>query len=91
MVQDFGPGMTVDELIGWTAEELNKLQLPTGDVYNLVIQSARYLVKKNFKFAVLMEIWGDGHTVWSINNKEQPLWVTPTGEIRRSMNGDSQN
>ncbi len=84
MVQDFGSGMTVDELIGWIAEDINKLRLPTGDVFNLVSQSARYLVKKNFASAVLMEIWGDGHTVWRINHKEQPLWITPTGEIRRS-------
>lgn len=87
MVQDFGPGMTVDELIGWAAEEINKLRLPTSDIFNLVLQSARYLVNNNFAYAVLLEIWGDGHTVWCINHKEQPLWVTPSGEIRQSKDG----
>ena len=84
MVQDFGAGLTVDDLIGLTADQISQHSIPKGEIYQLVLQSAKYLLKKNYQSAILTEIWGDGHTVWRIHEGKEPLWVTPTGGIVRS-------
>ena len=84
MVQDFGAGLTADELIGLTADKISNLNLPPGDIFQRVFQAGSYLKRKGYKSAILTEIWGDGHTVWRNNQGEEPLWVTPTGKIVRS-------
>ena len=83
MIQDFGAGITVDDLIGLTADEISQYSLPHGEIYQLVLMASKYLLKKNYASAILTEIWGDGHTVWRINEGKEPLWVTPTGGIVR--------
>ena len=83
MVQDFGAGLTVDELIGLTADKISNLNLPPGDIFQRVFEAGSYIKRKGFKSAILTEIWGDGHTVWRSKQGGVPLWVTPTGKIVR--------
>jgi len=85
MVRDFGPGLTVDELIGVPAFHLNLLQLPPGDVFDKVKSSARKMIEAGMESFVLSEIWEDGYTVWTSLKDEKPALITPGGQLIKTI------
>jgi len=85
MVRDFGPGLTVDELIGMPAFHLDRLQLPPGEVFDQVKSSARKMIEAGMESFVLSEIWEDGYTVWTSLRDEKPALITPGGQLIRTI------
>lgn len=85
MVRDFGPGLTVDELIGMPAWHLDRLDLPPGEIFVTVSQGARVMVAAGLESCVLMELWEDGHTVWHDIKNHEPTVVTPGGQLIRTQ------
>ena len=84
MMRDFGPGLTVDELIGMTAWHIDALELPKGLSFQFAQKGARVMVEAEMESFILAEIWEDGHTVWNSLKKENPAVVTPTGQLIRT-------
>lgn len=85
MVRDFGPGLTVDELIGMPAWHIDKLKLPPGEVFKAASLAARIMVEEDLESHVLVELWEDGHSTWDSNHKGNPVVVTPTGLLIRTQ------
>lgn len=81
IVRDFGAGLTIDELIGMSAWHIHALKLPPGDYFQLANRAAEIMVKAEFESCVLAELWGDGHSVWHNLVDNQPVVVTPTGQV----------
>lgn len=83
MVRDFGPGLTVDELIGMPAWHLDRLDLPPGEIFTTVSDAARVMVEAGLESFVLAELWEDSHTVWQGIEDHEPAIVTPGGQLVR--------
>jgi hypothetical protein len=84
MVHDFGPGMTIDELIDMRAVDIAALNLPSETLYAVVKQAASIMIDAELTMYVLSELWEDGHSVWRDFMTEETVVVTPTGQIRTS-------
>lgn len=84
MERDFGSGLTIDELIGMTAYQIAHLTLPPGVIFRHTIQAGCILEENFLESCILVELWEDGHTVWQSAQSKQPVWVTPTGQIRQA-------
>lgn len=84
MYRDFGPGLTVDELVGMPAFHIYNLKLPPGEIFLKVKTAAEAMVRANMESFVLVEIWEDGHTVWNSLENEKPALITPGGQIIRT-------
>ncbi len=85
MNQDYGSGLSVDELIGLTAWHIQHLTLPPGDAFESASHAADILLANNFDSYMLAELWADGHSVWHTSDQEHvPLQVTRDGKIIRS-------
>jgi hypothetical protein len=87
MRRDFGPGLTIDDLIGLPAERIMSLPLPNEDVFRSLQQSATLLADRGKGYFVLAELWGDGHSVWRGRGAGDVLQVTPTGQVVPSDRG----
>lgn len=83
MSRDFGPGLSVDELIGMTVYHIRHLQLPPGEIFDKANRAALVLSEHDLESCMLMEIWEDGHTVWQLLPSGKPIWVTPAGQIKQ--------
>jgi len=81
MIQDLGSGLTFDDLVGLTALEIQRLGLPNEDLGAAVHRASQILIEKEFGTYFLMELWGDGHSVWQESEKGQVVVVNPTGQI----------
>ncbi len=81
MTIDFGAGLSVDELIGWPVYEIAVRKLPRGKEFNAVGVAAATLLEGGFGNYILMELWGDGHSVWRQPKTGQTLLFTPTGQV----------
>jgi hypothetical protein len=81
MVRDLGSGLTYDDLVGLSALEINRLHLPNDDLGAAIHKASQILTDKEFGKYILMELWGDGHSVWQANEKGQVVVVTPTGQL----------
>jgi hypothetical protein len=81
MIQDLGSGLTFDDLVGLTALEIQRLGLPNEDLGATVHRASQILIEKEFGTYFLMELWGDGHSVWQESEKGQVVVVNPTGQI----------
>lgn len=81
MVRDFGAGMTADELIGMTARQINQLALPRGSAFEIAQQGAGVLDQAGAEGLILEELWADGHSVWKKIETQEPVVVTPNGQI----------
>lgn len=86
MFQDFGSGLTVDELVGLPAWHIKHIKLPPGEIFLKVRSAANEMVKGNLESFVLTEIWEDGHTVWNSLKEETPAVITPSGRLIRTTN-----
>lgn len=84
MYRDFGPGLTVDELIGIPAFHIDTLNLPPGEIFQKVKKASRTMIAAEMESFVLAEIWEDGHTVWHGLNDEIPAVITPGGQLIRT-------
>jgi hypothetical protein len=81
MVRDFGAGLSADELIGLTAWQIARLELPKGDAFKSAQRGAQALARKGADNFILEELWADGHSVWRNSKTEGPAVVTPDGQI----------
>lgn len=83
MARDYGAGLTVDELVGMTAWQISHLSLPAGEVFRNVKTASGIMMENNLESNNLVELWEDGHTVWRDLKQNQPVVVTPTGQVLR--------
>ena len=81
---DFGAGLSLDELIGLTASQLNTFDLPRGEVYLLIEKAAEQMLGAGLGGYLLMEVWADGHTLWHGIRRDDPVIVTPKGDVFRT-------
>jgi hypothetical protein len=84
MYRDYGPGLTVDELIGMPAFHIDRLDLPPGEIFQKIKTAARRMILSDLESYVLAEIWEDGHTVWHSLKGDKPALVTPGGGLVRT-------
>lgn len=84
MYRDFGPGLTVDELIEMPAFHIYNLNLPPGEIFQKIKIAAGKMITANLESFVLAEIWEDGHTVWHSMEDEIPALITPGGHLIRT-------
>lgn len=87
MPQDFGAGLTIDELIGFRAFDICTLRLPNEPVWHALVKAAKLISERGFEMYVLAELWGDGHSIWQEIEGEGVLVVTPTGQLIPSKTG----
>lgn len=83
-VRDFGSGLSVDELIGMSALEIIQLAMPSETVFLVAQKAAKWMIQASLRDHVLVEIWEDGHTVWSEPDSGLPVVVSPLGHITKS-------
>jgi len=83
-VRDFGAGIGVDELIGLSAGEINRLRLPADQVFHHALQAARLVIRAGLTSHVLVELWEDGHSVWNDSHEGLPVVLSPDGKIVRT-------
>jgi hypothetical protein len=81
MVRDYGPGLTADELIGMTAWQIARLDLPRGSAFQIAHQGAAALIRAGADGYLLEELWADEHSVWRNPETQKPAVVTPSGQI----------
>ncbi len=81
MQQDFGSGLTIDDLIGLPAKRIGMLSLPNEAIFGSLRRSAGLLADLGKGHFVLAELWGDGYSVWTGERAEDVLQVTPTGQV----------
>ena len=84
MSRDFGVGISVDELIGFSAWFIFHLALPDEAVFRTAMKAANMLIQADAGSHLLMELWEDGHTVWMSPTTKQPVVITPAGQINPS-------
>ncbi len=85
MVRDFGAGLTIDDLIGMSAWHICAMALPHDASFQSVHQSAKIMAAAQLESYVLAELWADGHTVWHTIYAEDPITITPNGQIIRTQ------
>lgn len=78
---DFGSGLSLDEVVGMAAGEILSTILPHGDVFTAISQAAVLLYQHRLESCILVEIWADGHTTWHAGGQDDPVLVTPTGQM----------
>lgn len=83
-IPDFGAGLSLDELIGLTAAQIQSFDLPKGEVYLNIEQAAGHMTQAGLEVYLLMEIWADGHTVWHGVRRDDPVIVLPSGAVIRT-------
>ena len=81
---DFGAGLSLDELIGLTAGQLQTFNLPQGEVYQSIEKAAERMLRAELEAYLLMEVWADGHTLWHGIRWDDPVIVTPAGDVIRT-------
>lgn len=82
MVRDFGAGLTIDELIGMCAGDIDALALPNEKVFSQLKSAAAILCGQDFGDYRLMELWGSGESVWMGANQSEVVQISPSGQIR---------
>lgn len=83
VVNDFGAGISLDELVGLSAWQIDRLVLPSSKVFHAPVRAARLLIGQGLESYLLAEIWEDGHSVWLHPKTDEPLIVEPTGHLTR--------
>ena len=81
MMRDFGSGLTFDDLIGLTALEISRLILPNDDLGMAIQKASQLLLVNQLGKYLLMELWGDGHSVWQTGKGGNVAIVSPTGQL----------
>ena len=81
MYHDLGSGLTFDDLVGLSALEIHRLELPNENLGIMIHRASQILLEKEFGTYYLMELWGDGHSVWQESEKGPVVVISPTGQI----------
>lgn len=81
--QDFGAGITVDDLIGLRAVDILRIRIPEGALWLSLRQAAARVVDAGYEDYVLTEVWGDGHSVWYALQGDDLIQMKPDGQISR--------
>lgn len=81
MSRDFGAGISVDELIGFSAWFIFHLALPDEAVFRTTMIAADILIQADAGAHLLLELWEDGHTVWMDPTSKKPVVITPAGKM----------
>ena len=84
MIQDFGSGMTIDELIGLSAWHIAAIKLPPELIFISASRAAGMLMQAGMENYTLAELWGDGHSVWNDPKTQVPVVITASGRISQS-------
>ena len=84
MARDFGPGISVDELIGMPAWSIAHLKMPPGEIFQMALMAAKIMKNESFDSYLLVELWEDGHSVWAHPKSYQPVVVSSSGQITRT-------
>lgn len=88
MLRDYGAGFSIDDLIGLQAQNIVSLSLPNEEAFVRLKFAARTLCDRDQESAILMEVWGEGETVW-MEAGGGSLLVWPSGQVRRHGSGPS--
>lgn len=80
-MKDYGPGLTFDDLVGLTAFEIDRATLPNDNLSAVIQRASQKLIENELGRFVLMELWGDGHSVWQTSEDGDVVVVTPTGQL----------
>lgn len=80
-MRDFGSGITFDDLIGLSALEISRLILPNDDLGVTIQKASQLLLVNQLGTYLLMELWGDGHSVWQNGKGGRVAVVSPTGQL----------
>ena len=81
MRHDFGTGMTFDDLVGISALEIERLHLPNENLGVAIHRASQILVEKEMGTFFLLELWGDGHSVWQESEDGRVVVISPTGQL----------
>ncbi len=85
MPRDYGSGMTIDELIGMNVIAIHGLDLPRESLYKAINKATGLLMGEGFEMLVLVELWGDGNSVWQDPDTKKVVVVTPDGQLNQSQ------
>jgi len=88
MFRDYGAGLSIDELIGMQAQDIASLSLPNEEAFERLKSAARTLCDHDQERAILMEVWGEGGTVW-MGGEGGSLLVRPSGQLWQHDPGPS--
>ena len=80
MERDFGPGLTIDDLIGLHADEIRSISLPGEEIFRHLEKAVELIVQQGLGDFQLMELWGDGHSAWQ-GPEDDVLLIRPTGQF----------
>ncbi len=81
---DYGGGLSLDELVGMPAGSIYGAELPNGEAFQAVLRASGYMLQAELALYRLIEIWADGHTVWHGDERDDPVVVTPSGQLIRT-------
>ncbi len=81
MIRDFGAGLTIDELVGMQAADIASFELPNEKCFTQLQSAANNLVCHDFEAYRLMELWGNGETVWMGADQTEVIIVSASGQI----------
>lgn len=81
---DYGGGLSLDELVGMPAGSIYGAELPNGETFQAVLRASGYMLQAELALYQLIEIWADGHTVWHGDERDDPVVVTPSGQLIRT-------
>lgn len=87
MFRDYGSGLSIDELIGMQAQDIVSLMLPNEAVFFNLKRAARQLCDHNYERFSLMELWGDGESVWMGTGMKDVVVVRASGQIEANHPG----
>jgi hypothetical protein len=80
--RDYGAGLSIDELVGMRAKDIASLTLPNEASFINLKKEARTLCDQAYEDYVLMELWGNGETVWMGGGPQDVVVVWPSGQIQ---------
>ena len=81
---DYGGGLSLDELVGMPAGSIYGAKLPNGEAFQTVLRASGYMLQAELALYRLVEIWADGHTAWHGDKRDDPVVVTPSGQLIRT-------
>lgn len=80
--RDYGAGLSIDELVGIRARDIAALTLPNEAGFINLKKAAQALCDQAYEDYVLMELWGNGETVWMGGGPRDVVVVWPSGQIQ---------
>lgn len=80
-MSEFKSGFIYDDLIGMTARTIQGIRLPNEKLGIAIKKASQILTDKNFCEFRLVELWGDGHSVWQRGERGEVILVDPTGNL----------